>query len=417
MFVSLNLAVFLGTYKDRNDQNIVERQTFQTREKASIDAAKNIMLNQISIILADLKFVENNVVDMERLAVDKEYVNALWVDFLESKVFYDQIRFIDKDGFEKIRVNAGEDKAIIVPEDLLQNKADRYYFIDSINLEPDDYYVSRLDLNIENENIEIPYKPMIRFSKPVYDGDDLLGISVINYLANYLLDSFVDNIELTHTTDVFLLNEEGYWLLSSNDQFIEWGFMFPEHKNSTFKHLEPEVWNEIQGNREGTIETDRGIYSYATVLPETKSQKGLTNIANDNIILGEGNWHIVTYLSSSDEKYIHIYNFSTYFQYIFAQKLGVTLVIMLSILLFSLVLGWYLKTKIDAERASKYDGMTLAYNRQYGLEKAEELFKSSQRNKINLGLIFFDINGLKYVNDNYGHEMGDQLIISIAETI
>ncbi|NLB19624.1 MAG: hypothetical protein GX829_02005 [Clostridium sp.] len=46
---------------------------------------------------------------MERLDVDVLYVNELWEDFLESKRFYDQVRFIDIDGLEKIRVNSGEE--------------------------------------------------------------------------------------------------------------------------------------------------------------------------------------------------------------------------------------------------------------------------------------------------------------------
>ncbi len=417
VFLSLNLLVFFGSYRNINELNAVQRETFYTREKVSIDSSKNIMLNQISIILADLKFVGNNIVDMERLDVDRLYVNELWKDFLESKGFYDQIRFIDKDGLEKIRVNAGKEFADIVPEALLQNKASRYYFKDTIDLDPEDYYISRLDLNVENENIEVPYKPMIRFSKPIYDGEKLIGVSVINYLANYLLDNFMDNIENSNSTDVFLLNEDGYWLFSSNNKFIEWGFMFSEYENSSFKNLEPVVWEKIKTNTEGFVETDQGIYTYTAVLPESERQEGLTNIKSDNIVLGEGNWYIVTFLSNDDDGYVEIYNGWSYLRYIFVDHLKLTLGIIMSILLLSVIFGWYLRTKIQAEKSSKYDEMTLAYHRQYGLGKAEELYKHCMKNKLSLGIIFCDINGLKHVNDTYGHEVGDTLIKAIAQTI
>ena len=417
MFITLNMLVFFVSYENNNELNALQRETFHTREKISIESSKNIMLNQISIILADLKFVGNNIVDMERMNVDLLYVNELWKDFLESKGFYDQVRFIDPKGFEKIRVNAGIDSAYIVPQELLQNKMFRYYFKDTIHLDPKDYYISRLDLNVENEKIEVPYKPMIRFVKPIYDGETLLGVSVINYLANYLLESFVENIENSLATDVFLLNEEGYWLLSSNHNFVEWGFMFDEHEKSTFKYLEPVVWKEIKENGKGYVETDQGIYSYTSVLPENKMQKGLTNIENENIILGEGNWYIVTFLSNKDDNYVEIYNVSTYLSYIFRDRWEITLSIMTIILLFSIIFGWYLKSKLEAEKSRKYDVMTLAYSRQYGLEKAEDLYRTCRRNKDNLGIIFFDINGLKYVNDMYGHEKGDTLIRAIATTV
>ena len=43
-------------------------------------------------------------------------------------MIYDQIRFIDLEGNEVIRVNYETDGAILVDKDDLQNKKDRYYF-------------------------------------------------------------------------------------------------------------------------------------------------------------------------------------------------------------------------------------------------------------------------------------------------
>ncbi len=417
LFIFLNMLVFFAGYKNENEINTVQRESFYVREKLNINNSKDIMLNQISLILADLKFIGSNVVDMERLDVDVLYVNELWEDFLESKRFYDQVRFIDIDGLEKIRVNSGEEGAYSVPNELLQSKASRYYYKDTINLNPNDYYISRLDLNIENENIEIPYKPMIRFSKPIYDENNLLGISVINYRANYLLDSLAMNSQNNKSTDVYLLNEDGYWLLSSNDKYIEWGFMFSEYEDANFKNLEPEVWIDVKTNKEGYIETDKGIYSYTAVLPEAKNQQGLSNIDAENIILGEGNWYIVTFLSNEDQNFIEIFTFASYFQYLFEDQLEITLSIISAILLISVLFAWYMKTKIEADKASKYDEMTLAYNRKYGLEKAEELYKYCMKNNLDVGVVFCDINGLKHVNDLYGHDFGDTLIRLFSETI
>lgn len=417
LFISLNMFIFFIGFNNKNDVSRLQRETFHTKEKYSLENSKNIMLNQISIILADLKFVGNNIVDMERLDVDALYVNELWKDFIESKVFYDQIRYIDQSGLEKIRVNSGEKSVYSVPEELLQNKANRYYFQDTIDLRPEDYYISRLDLNVENENIEVPYKPMIRFSKPIYDNEKLLGISVINYKGQYLLDSLKMNIQNSNATDVYLLNEEGYWLLSSNENYIEWGFMFSEYEDSNFEDIEPMVWKDIKTNKQGYTETDNGIYTYTEVLPESSQQEGLSNIDAENIILGEGNWYIVTYLANDDPSFIEIFTLTSYFTYLFTDRLEITIGILLIVVLLTLAFAWYLKTKIQVDKASKYDEMTLAFNRKYGLEKATELYRSAMRNNKKWGIIFCDINGLKFVNDKYGHDFGDDLIKSFAQTI
>lgn len=34
-----------------------------------------------------------------------------------------------------------------------------------------------------------------------------------------------------------------------------------------------------------------------------------------------------------------------------------------------------------------------------------------------IGIIYWDVNRLKFVNDTYGHQAGDQLIIQVAHSI
>ena len=46
----------------------------------------------------------------------------------------------------------------------------------------------------------------------------------------------------------------------------------------------------------------------------------------------------------------------------------------------------------------------------------ETLEKSADEYE-NVALVFMDLNGLKYVNDVYGHSAGDELIISAARSI
>lgn len=72
-----------------------------------------------------------------------------------------------------------------------------------------------------------------------------------------------------------------------------------------------------------------------------------------------------------------------------------------------------IQTKKILERLSFSDALTGLNNRNrfiYDMEKIEGA-------GISIGVIFIDINGLKNVNDLYGHTLGDQLIIAIANKI
>lgn len=64
-------------------------------------------------------------------------------------------------------------------------------------------------------------------------------------------------------------------------------------------------------------------------------------------------------------------------------------------------------------RLSKEDKMTSLYNRNQYMKMIEEYYPDIQ----NVGVIFWDVNGLKKTNDTLGHEYGDHLITSISNSI
>lgn len=69
-----------------------------------------------------------------------------------------------------------------------------------------------------------------------------------------------------------------------------------------------------------------------------------------------------------------------------------------------------------ALRASSIDAMTGAYNRNTYEEYVAELEKNPEKCR-NLYVTACDVNFLKYINDNYGHDNGDKAIIRCAEVL
>lgn len=64
-----------------------------------------------------------------------------------------------------------------------------------------------------------------------------------------------------------------------------------------------------------------------------------------------------------------------------------------------------------------FDPMTHVYNRAGFFKFADEMHSNAKTNKENLFLIFLDLDGLKKVNDELGHEMGDRLICEMADIL
>jgi diguanylate cyclase (GGDEF)-like protein/PAS domain S-box-containing protein len=60
------------------------------------------------------------------------------------------------------------------------------------------------------------------------------------------------------------------------------------------------------------------------------------------------------------------------------------------------------------------DGLTKLYNRRWFDESIDEEFRRARRYKLNLALLFFDVDHFKRFNDDYGHDQGDRVLEAIG---
>jgi len=69
----------------------------------------------------------------------------------------------------------------------------------------------------------------------------------------------------------------------------------------------------------------------------------------------------------------------------------------------------------ELRRLAHYDTLTGAYNRGYGLELLQRQLKLSKRDKSPLLLAYSDLDNLKDVNDEFGHDEGDRAMVQVAK--
>ncbi|MBR6344956.1 MAG: GGDEF domain-containing protein [Lachnospiraceae bacterium] len=77
--------------------------------------------------------------------------------------------------------------------------------------------------------------------------------------------------------------------------------------------------------------------------------------------------------------------------------------------------SFYFKASLD--RLSETDSLTGLYNLLGFKEHQKRIFRKAVEEKMNLTVFCIDVDGLKKINDNYGHEAGDIAIIKTAEAI
>ncbi len=67
------------------------------------------------------------------------------------------------------------------------------------------------------------------------------------------------------------------------------------------------------------------------------------------------------------------------------------------------------------ETMAHFDALTNLPNRLLLADRLQQAMRQSQRRQQSLAVVFLDLDGFKAVNDRYGHSMGDQLLIAVAQ--
>ena len=71
----------------------------------------------------------------------------------------------------------------------------------------------------------------------------------------------------------------------------------------------------------------------------------------------------------------------------------------------------------ELERLATTDALTSAYNRRYFMSKLEEEVKRVRRYKRPSSLMMIDVDHFKKINDTFGHDVGDHVLIALVKLL
>ena len=252
--VTIVLLVPIGFYS----YTIINSETARYNSEQQVTAELLESVGQV--IQEDLDFISQDLDALINSEEIKEYINNPSEEARErvesyfallSTVSrrYDQIRILSNIGFERVRVNYSSGEAQITPVELLQDKSNRYYFSEALNLGPNESYASQLDLNVESGEIEQPHKPMIRLShKLLNDSGDLVGVLILNYLAENILHEM--DVAATLPGLIELVDDEGYWIFEEAGEF-NWSRQLGNQNR--FSDAHPAIWYGLKATGDDQV--------------------------------------------------------------------------------------------------------------------------------------------------------------------
>lgn len=231
-FIIFGIIISLFSVSISYNLQIKELEKDLSRKAEEIFRIKNETILKPTIENIDniVKSLANNEIikdfSTNKNSHKKEELETLFLAIANSNNIIMQARLLDKNGQEIIRVDRNKEsqEAFLVESSNLQNKSQREYFKVLSTLPKDTIWHSKLDLNIENDKVEIPYKPTFRVAIPLYQDNNFTGIIIVNILMNNLLKAISTSSVFEH----YIIDKNENYILHPNNEFS-----FNKYKNIT----------------------------------------------------------------------------------------------------------------------------------------------------------------------------------------
>ena len=416
----ITVFVFICAYAVFEKRDVdLDRATLAREQEIFISGQKRLIDNELRERVSDLLYLAENAVFKNYIdgSGSKEDVENEWLLFADKMKKYDQIRYIDGNGDEKVRINFNEGKPVIVTAEALQNKSNMKYFSETMKLGRRNIYRSTFDLNVENGDIEVPAKPMIRFGVPVFDLQGTKhGVLILNYFGSYV----IDNIKRATQESMYmqLVNEKSYWFAGSEAK-NEWAFMYPDKSENNFANMFPDEWALITTEKNGQFFSQRGLFTFRMLEPDVEARAKLLGTHDEDVVINgaDNAWFLISLVP---QELIPYANDESGYLIGLKRLLGMPsllIALILTAFVFTVLFSLYRIENEKLMEIATHDLMTGCLNRRAGTRLLENAIKSAERNKTPISMLLFDIDRFKSVNDNWGHLVGDRVLKRVARIV
>ena len=209
--------------------------------------------------------------DVTRAALESpvpDRLGALQESFLtlaRRNPLYQQVRWIDETGMERVRVSRTGGEPVVVTGEDLQDKRDRDYFQAANEMLFGELYISRVELNEEHGKVEMPSRPVLRIATPVAgSAQQRRGILIINIEMNYLFEFVHTMGQSDPDVQYYLVNQQGVLL---DADLLLGGVVDVPGQGMAFASLHPEVWEKVLASDAGKLRGEGGLWTWRRLSP------------------------------------------------------------------------------------------------------------------------------------------------------
>ena len=269
-----------------------------------------------------------------------------------------------------------------------------------------EYYVSEIYPSIFRDN------PIFVISCPIKHNNELVGVAIISPQMSYFTQKFIESINLQETGYMFFVDERGLIIAHKNREYI---LKEPEKVDKLFHNVITRVLNDETNFQEEFL-GDKKLYASTKVKIDEKHLK-----YGWYIIFTQKNEEIF----SGTSKLLH-----------FIITMAIISAMLIAVIIYTILkiydkknheenlieMNKSLEKKVN-ERTKELqelaitDSLTKLLNHNTSYELLENEINKAGKTLNPLSIIMLDLDHFKQVNDNYGHQVGDEVLISVVQVI
>ncbi len=295
---SISLPPIILLYqKDKRNlySNIIQK------ERDYIHFQEIILFERLYKILEDIVYLSNlsttkRLIDSNFSDERKKFTESILLSFLKRKEEYLTIRIIDKNGKEILKLKKSEEEFAVTPPENLQDKSQRYYTIKIKEMGNDYIYLSPIDYNIENNRIEYPVTPVIRFARKLLNrNNEYQGYIIINYRAQNIITA-VEQLNMFTEGTTYFIDSNGLLLSSSNKKDGSKDYLL-NGMTKQIGDIHPDFWTFIQSSKSDFFQTS-DLFIYKDFSPHLiKKFIPENNGVDQKIASDKYSWKMISYIN------------------------------------------------------------------------------------------------------------------------
>lgn len=281
-FAVFSVLAFVPFLYFFNQLSLIELKTeshIEQQSRNKLEYSKVELQSSLDKMSASLRYLSHNNILLQAVTnPSKDNLEALqdfWVLIARTQGYYSQLRFIDIDGNEVVRINSGNNFIELVEPEHLQNKSDRDYFEYARNLGDREVGTFGIDLEQENGQLVHPLTPTYRVIYPISFDGKRLGYFVANLDIVRIYNKLAYKNRAANLPKI--ATQEGYYLMTPKGTDIM-GHLVYENQEMNIAKQYPALWSSIQQSSSGTVKDQSGWLSY------TKTQLDSVDKISDMIL-------------------------------------------------------------------------------------------------------------------------------------